>query len=49
MKEALEEGNIDPSALAFINCHATSTPAGDQSELYAIHNVYFFDYLVIRW
>ena len=43
MNEALEGfyGNsIDPSAVAYVNAHGTSTPAGDITELNAISTVF---------
>lgn len=36
MKMALNEGNIKPSELNYINAHATSTPVGDIAEYTAI-------------
>ncbi len=40
MKLALEEAGIEPSAIDYLNAHATSTPAGDSSELNAIERVF---------
>lgn len=39
MDYALREAGIEPSAIDYVNAHATSTPLGDQSELIAIHRV----------
>ena len=36
LKEALEDGNIDPQTVVHVNAHATSTPAGDLPEAGAI-------------
>ena len=38
MKIALRESGIDPSEIAHINAHATSTPQGDVAEALAIRN-----------
>ncbi|WP_296148446.1 beta-ketoacyl-ACP synthase II [uncultured Flavobacterium sp.] len=40
IKNALKEANIEPSAIDYVNAHATSTPQGDLSELTAIHTVF---------
>jgi len=40
IKNALKDANIEPSAIDYINAHATSTSQGDLSELTAIHNVF---------
>lgn len=40
MKLALEEAGIAPHQVDYINAHATSTPAGDLSELKAIETVF---------
>ncbi len=40
MKLALEDAGLDPSQVDYINAHATSTPAGDLSELKAIEAVF---------
>ncbi|MEN3042493.1 MAG: beta-ketoacyl-ACP synthase II [Fervidobacterium sp.] len=40
MKMALEDAQIGLSDIDFVNCHATSTPAGDEVELKAIENVF---------
>ncbi|CAM3153513.1 beta-ketoacyl-ACP synthase II [Lactococcus hircilactis] len=39
MKLALEEGNIEPSEVDYINAHGTSTHANEETEAKAIHNV----------
>ncbi len=40
MKRALEDGELDPSALGYINAHGTSTLLGDQAETTAIKRVF---------
>jgi 3-oxoacyl-[acyl-carrier-protein] synthase II len=40
MKDALEDAGILPSEVDYINCHATSTPLGDPSELAAINRLF---------
>jgi 3-oxoacyl-[acyl-carrier-protein] synthase II len=40
MKYALEDAQIDPSEVDYINVHGTSTPLGDLSESSAIKNVF---------
>ncbi|MGM0580160.1 MAG: beta-ketoacyl-ACP synthase II [Bacteroidota bacterium] len=40
MKNALEDANIDPSEVDYINVHGTSTPLGDLSESMAIKKVF---------
>lgn len=40
MKLALEEANVKPADLDYLNMHATSTPLGDKSELIAIDRVF---------
>lgn len=40
MKSALEDANIQPSDIDYINVHATSTPMGDISELIAMQRVF---------
>ncbi len=40
MNLALEEAQIDPKDIDYINAHATSTPAGDLSELKAMERVF---------
>ena len=36
MTLALEDANLDPSNIDYINAHGTSTPAGDILELKAV-------------
>jgi 3-oxoacyl-[acyl-carrier-protein] synthase II len=43
MKMAIDEANIEPKDVSYINVHGTSTPVGDKSETEAIKNV-FEDY-----
>ena len=40
LREALEDGNIDPKTVVHINAHATSTPAGDLPEATAMHETF---------
>ncbi len=40
MQLALEEANIQPKEIDYINAHATSTPTGDLSELKAMEKVF---------
>jgi len=40
MKEAVEEAGIEPSAVSYINAHATSTKVGDLSEAKAISQLF---------
>ncbi len=40
MRAALREAKVDPSVVTHINCHATSTPAGDMCEIKAIKTVF---------
>jgi 3-oxoacyl-[acyl-carrier-protein] synthase II len=40
MLDALEDAEIQPIAIDYINAHATSTPVGDLSELRAIYRVF---------
>jgi len=40
MQEALREANLKPEDVDYLNCHATSTPVGDVSEIQAIRNVF---------
>ena len=37
LREALKDGDIDPTTVVHINAHATSTPAGDLPEATAMH------------
>ena len=40
IKAALEDAEVEPSAIGYINAHATSTGAGDLSEMKAIAEVF---------
>ena len=40
MKLAIEEAEIHPDEVGYINLHATSTPNGDISELKAVHRLF---------
>ena len=40
MQIALKEANLNPIDVDYLNCHATSTPVGDVSEIKAIQNVF---------
>ena len=40
MKMALEEANVKPEEVQYVNTHGTSTPLGDPQELKAIQNVF---------
>lgn len=40
MKNALEDANMQPEEIDYINVHGTSTPLGDISEVKAIKNVF---------
>ncbi len=40
MKRALEDAQVDPSYVTYINAHGTSTPLGDQAETAAIKSVF---------
>ncbi len=41
MRDALEDANLKPSDIDYINTHGTSTPAGDPIEIAAIKTVFF--------
>ncbi|HOO73769.1 MAG: beta-ketoacyl-ACP synthase II [Thermotogae bacterium] len=40
MKQALEMSGLSPDNIDLISCHATSTPAGDNSEISALKNIF---------
>lgn len=40
MKLALENSNLKPNQIDYINTHATSTPAGDRAEITAIKRLF---------
>ncbi len=40
MKECLDDGDIDPSEVGYINAHGTSTPLGDVAETEAVKTVF---------
>lgn len=40
MQIALKEAGLNPIDVDYLNCHATSTPVGDVSEIKAIQNVF---------
>jgi 3-oxoacyl-[acyl-carrier-protein] synthase II len=40
MREALEEGGIDPFEVDYINAHGTGTPLNDKVETLSIKNVF---------
>ncbi len=40
MKEALLDAGIEPTAVDYINAHATATPPGDKAETLAIKNIF---------
>jgi 3-oxoacyl-[acyl-carrier-protein] synthase II len=40
MKRALQDANMDPSEIDYVNTHGTSTPLGDNAELIAIAHVF---------
>lgn len=40
MRESLQMAKVDPENLGLINCHGTSTPAGDRIESNAIQNAF---------
>ena len=40
MQIALKEAKLNPLDVDYLNCHATSTPVGDVSEITAIQNVF---------
>lgn len=40
MKLALEDGNLDPNCIDYVNVHGTATPLGDLAEIRAIVSVF---------
>jgi 3-oxoacyl-[acyl-carrier-protein] synthase II len=40
MKRALDDANLDPDKVDYINVHGTATPIGDVAELKGIHKVF---------
>ncbi len=40
MRRALQDAEVDPSTVGFVECHATGTPVGDASEIEALGRVY---------
>jgi 3-oxoacyl-[acyl-carrier-protein] synthase II len=40
MRQALADARIDPSAVDYVNAHATSTPVGDQAEAKVLASVF---------
>lgn len=40
MLTALKDAGVEPSAVQYVNAHATSTPAGDEVELHGIEEVF---------
>jgi 3-oxoacyl-(acyl-carrier-protein) synthase len=40
MARALDDAGMGPGAVDYVNAHATSTPAGDLSEVAALHSVF---------
>ena len=40
MRKALEQANLSPNQIDYINAHATSTPVGDANEAKAINEVF---------
>lgn len=40
MLNAIRDANLQPEQVGHINCHATSTPLGDQIELNAINDLF---------
>lgn len=40
MLNALNDGQIDPSSIGYINAHGTSTPAGDIAEVSAVRKIF---------
>ena len=40
MRECLQDAQIDPTSVGYVNAHGTSTPAGDAGELTAVREVF---------
>ena len=40
IKRALEMAHLDPTDIDLVNCHATSTPVGDTSEIRALKSIF---------
>ena len=40
MRRSLADAQVAPAAIAYVNAHATSTPAGDRSEALALHAIF---------
>jgi 3-oxoacyl-[acyl-carrier-protein] synthase II len=40
MRRALNDGGVNPSEIAYINAHGTSTPLGDQAETKAMKTIF---------
>ncbi|GAB6011621.1 beta-ketoacyl-ACP synthase II [Viscerimonas tarda] len=40
MKSALQDANMEPSGIDYVNVHGTSTPVGDPSEVKAIQEIF---------
>ncbi len=40
MKRALEDANLNPEDIQYVNAHGTSTPAGDPIEVFAVKSVF---------
>jgi 8-amino-7-oxononanoate synthase len=40
LRRAYEDAGVEPSTVGFVECHGTATPAGDATELAALHAVF---------